>query len=277
MSILNKRGNKLKKLKESYFVKTCGLIKKNPKKISRIVLFDVLLALFCGLFLVIMGFFSKFITPLISELSTKIPAGFIILFVILYPLIFLFLIPVFIYSSFKYLILKSLKSLFKKIKIELKGLKKFYLLNVFIFFMFFAISFILNIAFLISAKQEYKPVVFFAINIPLFLIFYIFTNINHALFSESGKSSIKSTFNLLAKVKSYAGVILANIIAVIVYSFIFYLIGSILKSTLFKGYLASVRYYNIYTVIFAIITTLFLYLIVFFNRIYFYNIIRNRR
>ena len=260
----------MKKFKDSYFVKTLELMKKNPKNVFLIILFDIL-------FLLSISIFYRLIEFLFSKTSTQISTIIVIIYLVLTLLYYLILIL--IYSFFKYLVLNSIKSLFEHSKVDFKRLKNFYLLNLLIFIVFFIIFLFLNSIFLMSAKQEYASYIFSIINFPLFLILYIFINISHTLFSENLniKETVKNTFNIIAKVTSYIGIFLTNIIAIIIYFIIFYFIGLILKATIFKGYLAPIKYYNIYTIIFSIITTIFFYLIIFFNRIYFYNIIRNKK
>lgn len=256
--------------KESYFVKNLKLIKKSPKNIFHIILFDIL-------FIAVLGIFTRLVEFFFLESPLETSAVTITIYLILTLLYYLAL--VFVCSFFKYLILNSIKSLFKKTELSFVNLKKFYLLNLLIFIVFFMAFLILNSVFLLGAKQEYAPYIFLIVNLPLILITYIFMNISHTLFSESEKPIIKEitkkTFDAITKIKSYIGIFLTNIIAIIIYFTLFYFIGLILKNTLFKGYLASVKYYNIYTIIFSVITTAFFYFIIFFNRIYFYNIIKN--
>ena len=270
-----KRGFKLK-FKESYFVKTWGLIKKNPKNSLLIILFDVL-------FLASVSVLYGLISSLISE---DIEATKAIMLVYLVLILLYYLGLVFLYSFFKYLVLNSIKSFFEHFQTKFKllkgreffaGLKKFYLLNLLTFAVFFTGFLILNSLFLMSTKQEYAPYIFLTINLPFFLILYIFINISHTLFSEfkevGMKEVVRNTFRTVAKIKAYAGIFLMNIAAIIVYFIVFYFIGLVLKATIFKGYMVSIQPYNM---IFAIITNIFLYLILFFNRIYFYNVIKNK-
>lgn len=259
----------MKKFKDNYFVKTLKLIKNNPKNIFHIILFDIL-------FIATITIFYKLTEFLLLKAPTEISTITIIIYLILILLYYLILIL--IYSFFKHLILNSIKSLFKQIKINFKNIKKFYLLNLLIFIVFLIIFFILNILFLNSTKQEYAAYILLIINLILFLILYIFINISHTLFSESEKPRIKEitkkSFTIILKIKNYSGIFLTSIIAIIIYFTMFYFIGLILKNTLFKGYFASIEYYNIYYITFTIITTIFFYLITLFNRIYFYNIIK---
>jgi len=168
-----------------------------------------------------------------------------------------------------------------KTKIDFKQLKKFFLLNLLIFIVFFIAFLILNSVFLTGAKEEYRPYIFLTINLPLFLFLYIFINISHTIFSESLKPTIKETakktFTSITKVKNYIGIFLTDTIVILIYFIIFYFIGSILKATLFKSYAASIQYYNIYTIIFTITTIIFFYFIMLFNRIYFYNMTKNKK
>ena len=267
--IKKRKGWKLKGFRESHLAKTLGFVKNNPKNMLHIILFDILFLAAIGAFYKLTEFFFLKTPPEISVTTT-------ILYLILTLMYYLTLIL--IYSFFKYSILNSIKSLFKKTKRGFSNLKKFYLLNLLIFVALFMAFLVLNGVFLIGVKEEYAAYVFLIINVPLFLIAYIFMNIGHTLFSETEKPKIKEivrkAFNLVLEVKRYWGIFLADMAVIIAYFTVFYLIGMTLKATVFKSYLTPAKYYDIYTMGFSIITTLFFYFLFFFNRVYFYNIIK---
>ena len=260
----------MKKIRDSYFAKIWKLMKDNPKNMINIVLFDFLFLVTAGIFYWLTGF--------LLSAAPKSVSGMVIVFYLILTLLY-YLILILICSFFKYLILNSLKSLFGKTKVDFKNLKKFYLLNLLIFFVLFMAFWILNGVFLIGVKEEYAAYVFLIISVPLFLIAYVFVNISHTLFSEAEKPKIKEiiskAYNFAVEVKRYSGIFLVNIFLIAAYFILFYLIGTVLKATVFKGYLVPSWYYNAYTASFGIITTLFFYFILFFNRVYFYDIIRN--
>ncbi len=259
----------MKKIRESHFAKTFGLMKDNPKNMLHIILFDILFLATMSVFYKLTEFFFLRTLPEISVTTT-------IIYLILTLMYYLALIL--IYSFFKYSILNSIKSLFKKTKGGFDNLKKFYLLNLLIFVVLFMAFLVLNGVFLIGVKEEYAAYALLIISVPLFLIAYIFMNIGHTMFSEAEKPRIKEiarkAFNLVFEVKRYWGIFLADAVLIIAYFTVFYLIGVALKATVFKSYLTPAKYYDIYTMGFVIITTLFFYFIFFFNRIYFYNIIK---
>lgn len=259
----------MKGFRDSYFVKTLGLMKDNPKDMINIVLFDFLFLVTASIFYWLVGFLF---------VGSKTASAIMITAYLILTLLY-YLILILICSFFKYLVLNSLKSLFNKTKINFKKLKKFYLLNLLIFAVAFMAFLALNGTFLIGVKEEYAAYAFLVISVPLFLIVYSFLNISHTLFSETEKPKIKEiarkTFDLILKLKTYLGIFLTNLVLVAAYFIIFNLIGVILKATVFKSYLVPAEYYNIYTIAFGIIMTLFFYFIFFFNRIYFYNIIKN--
>jgi len=260
----------LKKIRDSYFAKTFGLMKDDPKNMFHIILFDFLFLAAIGAFYKLTEFFFLKTPPEISVTTA-------IIYLILTLMYYLTLIL--IYSFFKYSILNSMRSLFKKTKHDWSNLKKFYLLNLLVFVALFMAFLVLNGVFLIGVKEEYAAYVFLIISVPLFLIAYIFMNISHTMFSEAEKPRIKEivrkAINLVFEVKRYLSIFLADVVLIIAYFTVFYLIGLALKATVFKSYLAPAKYYNIYTMGFGIITTLFFYFIFFFNRVGFYNIIKN--
>ena len=259
----------MKGFRDSYFAKTLGLMKGNPKNMINIVLFDFLFLATASIFYWLVGFLF---------VGAKTASAIMIIVYLILTLLY-YLILVLICSFFKYLVLNSLKGLFNKTKINFKKLKKFYLLNLLIFAVAFMAFLALNGTFLIGVKEEYAAYAFLVISVPLFLIVYIFLNISHTLFSETEKPKIKEiskkTFELILKLKTYLGIFLTNLVLVAAYFIIFNIIGIILKATVFKSYLMPAEYYNVYTIAFGVIMTLFFYFIFFFNRIYFYNIIKN--
>jgi len=258
------------KIKDSYFAKIWKLIKDNPKNMFQIVLFDFLFLVTAGIF--------YWLTGLLLSVAPKTASGTVIVFYLILTLMY-YLILIFLCSFFKYLILDSLKSLFRKTKLEFNNLKSFYLLNLLIFFVFFMAFWVLNGVFLIGVREEYAAYVFLIISTPLFLAAYVFVNISHTLFSEAEKPKIKEivsrAFNSALEAKKYSRIFLTNIVLIAVYFIGFYLIGSVLKATVFRGYLVPSWYYDAYTTGFGIITTLFFYFILFFNRVYFYDIINS--
>ncbi len=258
--------------KDSYFTKTLKLIKSNPRNILNIVLFDIL---FLAAVIIFYGLVGSLLSKPSPAISTTVLITYLALALLYYPILIL------IYSFFKYIVLDSITSLFKKTSLNFGRLKKFSMLNLSIFVVFFITFLVLNGVFLMGAKEGYTPYIFLAINTPLFLLTYIIINISHTLFSEYEKSgikeTIKKTFSIIAKVRSYIGIFLMDAAVIFIYFVVFYLIGVMLKATALQDYAAQVKYSNIYTLIFAILTSIFFYLVIVFNRIYFYNIIKSKK
>ncbi|MBL7054595.1 hypothetical protein ISS05_02470 [Candidatus Woesearchaeota archaeon] len=262
----------MKNFKDSYFVKTLKLTKKEPKTVFYIILLDLLFLAAISIFYKLVEFFFLKTPPEISTATTT-----------LYLIVTLayYLILILIYSFFKYSVLNSISSMFKKTKLSFIHMKKFYLLNLSIFAVFMVAFLLLNGTVLTGTKEEYRAYIFLITNLPLLLVFYTFMNISHTIFSESKnsgiKETVKKTFTEISKIKNYLGVFLTNTALIIVYFTMFYFIGLILKYTLFKSYSAAAQYNNTYSIIFTVITTIFFYSVILFNRIYFYSIIKNKK
>ena len=259
------------KLRNNSFIGTLNLIKSNPQQILKIIMFDIL-------FLISVKVLYELITVLIPKDLTGKTQTMVITYlgiIILYYLAFLF-----VYSFCKRKILKTIKQLFEKKKInKYTSLKQFFSLNLVIYVMFFIIFILINALVVVSAKQGIQQVLFIITNVPMLLLFYSFMNISHTTFSESKKlklgQNIKSSFIIMKKFGKYFKLFLMNLAAIIVY-FIFYaLFGLLLKITIFSSSEMVVKYNDIYVTAFVIITTLFFYLIVLFNRIYFYKTVKN--
>lgn len=259
------------KIKRNNFIEAFNLIKSNPKEIFKIIIFDIL-------FLISVKVLYELIELLMPKNITEISPGngiMLLIMILLYYIAFLL-----VYSLCKRMVLKIIRQLFNKKVIKKFGTaKSFFFLNLVIYVMFFLIFILINSLVVLSAKQEMQSIVFLIINIPLFLLFYYFVNFSHTSFAQSEKirlsSNLKESFRLLGKFKEYAKLFLINLGAVIAYAIIYFLIGSLFKITLFSSRTMVAKYNNIYVASFVIITTLFFYLILLFNRIYFFKIVKN--
>lgn len=262
----------MKKKKQSYFKDSLSLIKSNPWPSLKIVLFDILFVLSISLLYFVISFIISFnFDPF--NISNQMVVTYLVVFLIYYLILF------FLYTFFKFIDLNIIKSLLKKSSSDYERLIKFYYLNLGICFSMFITFLVLNIVFLIGSRQEYAPYIFMIINIPLFLIFYTFMNVSHSIFSGSKDVNltkiILKTFNFIKQPKKYIGIYINNAFVITFYFIFFYLIGLILKATVFQDIVASYNYFVWYSTFFVILTTIFFYLIIYFNRIYFYIIIKD--
>lgn len=256
------------KFRDNEFFKIFNDLRDNPKTGFHIVLFDIL-------FIVSINVLYWLVSFLIITDVTKINAGLAIMYLVL--TIVYYLVLVFIYAFFKYNIMKSIKSLYGEKSKENLSLKKFYMFNLIIFVIFFATTFTLNSIFLLSAVEELRPFVFMILNVPLFLIGYILINISHSKFflkSEKKLAIIKKSFNSFLALKNYFFVFIYDLILIIIYFIIFYVIGWILRTTIFTGQSAAVRY-SWYEASFVVVSVVFFYLLLYINRIYFYKRIKD--
>ena len=255
-----------KRLKNSYFVKTFLLLKKNPDNLFLIFILDIWFA--AALLL------SSKLATIVGKAVFTQPLQFYSIMPLITFAVGYYLVIIIIYSFFKYFVLNYLKNMFEKVKTDFKRLGSFFLLNFTMVFFLFIIFIALNGVFLLNVKPQLRPFVLLLINVPLTFFSYAVINIAHSLFINSANikdvliKTIKITF---ANIKSYAGIYLSSVIIFAVYYFVYY--GSML---LLKNTASYMIYYSAYLKIFIVLTGIIAYIIIFFNRAYFYLIIKEK-
>ena len=253
------------KIKNSLFVKSLGLAKSNPDKIGLMVLFD---ALFIVSFFILKKFFDSFA----GQFPLPTTAGAFYIFVI-FSLIY-YLIVLFAYSFFKYGMLHFIKSLFSKSYFSAARLWNFYLLNVIIAGIFFAIILALNLV-LASLKQTYAPYVFIVLAIPYFLSLYVIINISHSIFYGGGsiKNTLKKSIGItFTDMEKYRETIFIMILSAMALWLIFLGSGYLVKYSTSGNNTAYLIAYGYFRQISLIIIDIAAYAIILVNRISFYSL-----
>ena len=249
-------------IKKGVLFNTLGLINKDKKSLLYIIIIDVIF--FAALFL---------LGQVFNAISYSIGAQQ--LFKALFIAASYYLSLLFIYSFFKYMVLHFIKSSFKKTSISFGRLAKFYLLNIVVFVILFLVFFLLSLL-AASIKEGIAPYISLLILLIYSVFGYAFANISQVLFYE-GKNMGKSLLlgmKSLAKIKHYYGVYLAIIAAFAVIYSLFTVFGNLLKVTLFQDYNSLLKYGDVYTIIFVHAVGIIFYLVIVFNRYYFYNIVK---
>ncbi|MBS3131560.1 hypothetical protein J4212_03965 [Candidatus Woesearchaeota archaeon] len=243
--------------KESYFLRTAKLIKNNYDVALTVLVID--LVFFTA------AFFIKGLFPA-SPISQLI----------------YFAVMVLAYSISKFLVISSISGVFSPKKTEAKLFPKFLglnamlavALNVFAFAILFFIS---------MMKPLLGQIMFIVLSLALLFFFYPLLNFSHSCFSDTKKFAEllrKSLGMAFAKISSYIGLYLWSIASMIVLFALWYFIGanSILKDYAqyyirfgnnLALYPATIRVYLIALIAIP-------YLILFFNRFYFYLIAREK-
>lgn len=256
----------IKKIKRSYFAKTFNLFKKNKDSMFMILIFDIWFLATIAISAKIAEFLGKSLFKQPLQFYSATP---LIIFAVGY-----YIILVLIYSFFKYFVLNYVKRMFIKVKTDIKRFRSFFLLNLIIAITLFVIFIALNGVLLLNVKREVAPYIFLLILVPFAFFFYAIINIAHSLFinlintKDVLRKTIKITFT---NIKSYAGIYLSSIIIFSIYYFIYYIVALALKNT--SSYIV---YYSIYLKIFIVLTGIILYIMIFFNRVYFYLIIKEK-
>jgi len=264
----------MKKIKrlflESSFLKVFNIIKKNPNIYFYTIILDfILLAVIISI--------GKYFGSLIPQDPQQLMNLFktstnLLLFVFGYPLIY-YLFVIFIYSITKLSILNLIKSLQEKNKFNLKGLGKFYLLNILLFIIFFLTALALLGILALILERGFLEYLVLILAIPFLFFVYSIINISHTLFIKEQKNKIiRKSFNIaFNKINKYGAFIIWNLILILTYLLLYNIIHLIFRFTIFTNQELLTTYGSIYLKIFNIISIIFIYLIISLNRIYFYK------
>lgn len=255
---------------ESSFSKVFSIIKKNPKKYIYTILIDFI-------FLALIVFLGRSLNSLIPTNPQQL-MGFlkaksnILIFSLLYASLY-YLLIIFIYSITKLSILKIIKSLHEKSKLNLKGLKKFYLLNILIFIIFFSTVLIVVGILSLTLKEDFLKYIILILSIPYLFFVYSIINIAHTLYIKGAKKGIikKSISIVFNKLNKYGMFIVWDIILLFIYLLFYNIVHLIFKFTIFTNQQILNAYGNTYMKLFNILSIILFYLMIAFNRIYFYK------
>lgn len=262
-----KNFNIKKRFLESSFLKVLKNIKKNPTTYIYTIVLDFI-------FLALIIFIGKYMGSFIPTDPQQIMALFktqtnLLLFTIIYPIIY-YLFITFIYSVIKLSILNLIN---KKRKFTLNGLGKFYLLNIILLVIIFFTALILLGIFAIILKRDFVSYLSLILLIPFFFFAYSIINISHTLFIQNHRDKIiKASFNItFKKINKYSMFIVWNIGFVLIYLLLYNIVNIILKFLIFTNQEAIAAYGPTYLNILNIVSMVIIYLIIAFNRIYFYE------
>ena len=260
----------LKKFKQSSFFRVFNIIKKNPN----IYLYTLVLDF---IFLAVIMFIGKYFGSLIPSDPQQITELFktqtrILVFVLIYPVVYYTFIT-FIYSIVKLKILNFIINLYEKRKFTLKGLGKFYLLNLSLLAIFvFTALIILGILTLLLEKEVLASITLVLL-IPFLFFLYSIINISHTFFINKKEKPLKSSFKILfTKINKYGLFIVWNLVLILIYLIFYNIIHLLLKFTIFSNQEILAAYGGIYLKTFNIISLIAIFLLIAFNRIYFYEI-----
>ncbi|MBW2975141.1 hypothetical protein KY366_05480 [Candidatus Woesearchaeota archaeon] len=269
----------MKKIKKRFldtsFYKVVNLIKKN----LNIYLYTIVIDL---TFLALVILIGKFLGSLIPRDPQQLMGFFktqlnLLLFVFIYP-VFYYLFVIFLYSIAKLAILNMIKPLYEKHKFTLKGLGKFYLLNILLFAIFFSIFLAFTGISALLLKDNILKYVVAILSLILFFFAYSVTNIAHTLFIKNRRNRvIRNTFRIaFRKITKYGTFKIWNTFLIITYIVIYNIVNLVVRLTVSLNQEALTPYVPLYLKLFNIASIIFIYLVVAFNRIYFYEKISNK-
>ena len=264
---------KMKKLKKRFvnstFLSTLIKIEENKRTYLHTILIDFI---FLALFLSI----GRYIGSLIPSDPQQLLSIFknsanLLVFAIAYPIIY-YIFIIFLYSTTKLAILR----LISKKQVSMKKIGSFFLLNLYIYLTFIIVGLLGMSVLGLIFKREFLKYILLALLIPFIFFLYSILNIAHTKFIKQEtklfRKSFKTTFK---KIKTYGTFILWNISIALAYLLVYNIIHIILRYTLFANKNILTLYGGIYVQTFNIISLIFLYFIISFNRIYFLELAKN--
>lgn len=255
------------KFLESSFLKVFKIIRENLNVYFYTIVLDFI-------FLALIVLVGKYLGSLIPTDPQQLMGLFksstnLLLFVFGYPLLY-YLFVLFVYSITKLGILNLIGSLYEENRFTLKRLGKFYLLNIMLFVLFFLSAMVLlGIVALIFRRDFLNYVVLILLAVFLFFLYSVI-NISHTLFIKNEgdriiRKSIDIAFN---KIDKYGMFIIWNSVVILIYLVLHNLI---LRLLIFVNKDLLVSYGGVYEKIFNIVSLVVIYLIMAFNRMYFYE------
>jgi hypothetical protein len=256
---------------ESSFLRVFSIVKKNTNIYLYTVVFDFI---FLALIMFVGNYFGSFIPSDAQQIMELFKTtSSLLLFVFIYPLVY-YLFVIFVYSLAKLSILNLIKSLYDGGKFNIKRFWRFYLLNIVFFVIFFFSALILFGVLSLIFERDFLKYLILILTIPFLFFCYSIINIGHTFFIkgvEKGlvKKSFMASFN---KIKKYGMFLVCDIILVLVYLLLYNIIHLILRFTIFANKEILSAYGGTYMKIFNIISLIFVYLLIAFNRIYFYEL-----
>lgn len=252
------------KLKDSLVFENLRLLFSSPKLFFTGLLFDILFIIS----ILVIGKLSTIIAPgirdlLISEFGLN---PFTIIISIIGALLYLFLL-VFFYSFFKYLILDILQSYTSKTEFTFKHLSNFYLLNVSILFPSLIIFLLIALVLGVAIKPEYSKTILLVIMVFFSFVVYLIVNSAHSYFIQfkGSKKALVAGLNFSFKhIRAYLPLVLVILISAILYATLYYFLLWSVKL------MQNITFSVIISKGLMTITFIYLYVLMVYNRLYFY-------
>ncbi len=251
----------LKKIKGSDFFKVFRLIKKNKKMCSLLVGLDILFfAMVYGVNLSILR---------IGERAASMGQLFFMM-ALNVVLIILF------YSLFKHAVMKIINSFIEKTNLDFKKFWKFLSLNVMISAVLLVIFLIVEPSVNNLFKPEYATNVFNGVIVVLFVLFYLFINTLHFTFLKEMKvfKSVKKSYAM--RKRNYLGILSGSFVFFVAFYLLYVITALVAGAIAPSGEYAQVGFAHAYGLFLNVLMMLFVYFLMFFNRIYFRLVVEKR-
>ena len=255
---------------EASALTTCwNKVKDRKKTIFYTMLIDLL---FLGA-LYLLNIIANKIFP--DPAGTFIGASSRILLTIILMLVYVFIIVI-AYSFFKFLILKKIRSLFDKEKLDFSMFDTFLFSNTSLLGILFLISVFISLLSITTIKIEALATVRDAILMIIGIFGYLLINTAHSLFAQGTDRAgtiIKESFNLvIGNFRKFIPLIIFTTTAFFLLAGAYYLFDWALLKILGDA-IANTGVYLTYATINTILIFILAFGLVAFNRVYFYTLI----
>lgn len=258
---------RIKHFRSTLFYATLGSIFSNLKSLFYIVLIDVL---FVFLLLASSSLFS-----VAGQSVQSVSHAWLLLIAYVLSLVL-------VYTLCKFFVMTILFGKQNKAKNKLKHLLKFYSLNIALTFIFLVVFWILNFI-VIGIRDSLIVVVSFIVVVLFFLFLYVVVMSAHCFFfsTQSVRKSMKRGFSYSAHISSYFPIVLVFVIFFGIVFGVFFVVGTYLKSTVFRGSIENpavlIGYMNTYNSVFFISFFICFYLVILFNRFYLLTLLHKKK
>ncbi|MBI2138624.1 hypothetical protein HYU13_03485 [Candidatus Woesearchaeota archaeon] len=260
-----------KRFNSSSFLSALLLIKRQKKLFASSLLLDYL---FLGATLLAGSLVGKAIPQdaesLVAYFGSQTNA---LVFALAYPLLY-YIFLIFLYSIAKLGVLLLIERMHGKKNLRIEMLWKFFLNNLAIFGIFaFGAAVIAGLFGLLFEREFLKNIVF-VLSIPFILYLYALINIAHSFFvrDHGGQGIVvRAIHALFSKVKKFGVFLFWDILLGAFFYFLYFLMHLFFTKAVFFNQAAVNALGSYYSQWLAFLSSLFLYLIIGFNRIYFYE------
>ncbi len=259
----------------SYLFKTLKKLKNNFHLYSCTIVLDLI---FLAVVL-LMGKYLSLLLPLEPEELYPVMSSptKLIFLIFVYPVVY-YLFLIFIYSIMKLIVLGIIKKSFERSKLKLRRIFRFYLLNLSIFIIFSFVGIVSLVLIKILFENVFYRYILTLLSIVYLFFFYSTIQISNIIFIKFDKTKLRrllrdSFFIVFKKIMKYGTYLCWDIVGIFLYLLFYNIVHVIFRAFVFSNKELIIRYAPSYLRVFNIVSLVFVYFMLAFNRFYLYAII----